>query len=91
MTQLLERVKPSIQMTNFRLDNDPDLSRIIGERVVTNRRYVAEISRNNAERSTDQILAKSPILLEKVRHGDVILIPALFDVDSGYVIFGLQK
>ncbi len=91
MTQLLERVKPSIQMTNSRLDSDQDLSRMIGERAVTNRRYIAEISRNNAERSADQILTNSPILFSKIRHGELILIPALFDVDSGYVTFGVPK
>ena len=55
MTQLLERVKPAIQTTNSRLDSDPALSKIVGDRVVSNRRYIAEISHDNAAIIPNQI------------------------------------
>lgn len=87
MTQLLERVKPAIQITNTRLDNDPELSKAVGERVVSNRRYIAEISHDNAEMSTSQILSKSSILREKVQRGEIILVSAVFNVDTGVVTF----
>lgn len=87
MTQLLERVKPAIQVTNARLDRNPPLSHAVGDRVVTNRRYIAEIGHDNAEMSADQLLERSSILREKVRKQEIILVPAVFDVKSGRVIF----
>lgn len=91
MTQLLERVKPAIQTTNTRLDNDPILSKAVGERVVSNRRYIAEISHDNAEQSADQLLARSSILKEKVQSGEILLVPAIFNVDTGLVTFNKPK
>ncbi len=91
MTQLLERVKPAIQSTNVRLDNDPVLSRAVGERIVSNRRYIAKISHDNAAMSARQLLTRSPILLEKVERGEIHLLSAVYDVDSGQVVFNLTK
>lgn len=91
MTQLLERVKPAIQITNTRLDNDPILSKIVGDRVVSNRRYIAEVSHDNAEMSADQLLSRSPILREKVQRGEILLVPAIFNVDTGLVTFDSPK
>ena len=91
MTQLLERVKPAIQITNTRLDNDPILSKIVGDRIVTNRKYIAEISHDNAEMSADQLMSRSSILREKVQRGEILLITATFNVDSGLVTFHSPK
>lgn len=91
MTQLLERVKPAIQTTNARLDSDPVLSKAVGERVVGNRRYIAEISHDNAEMSADQLLARSSILKEKVQRSEILLVPAIFNVDTGLVTFSKSK
>jgi carbonic anhydrase len=91
MTQLLERVKPAIQTTNTRLDNDPILSKAVGERVVGNRRYIAEISHDNAEQSADQLLSRSSILREKVQRGEILLVPAVFNVDTGRVTVNKPK
>lgn len=87
MTQLLERVKPSIRATDAKLDHDPELSRQVGERTVGNRRYIAEISRENARASARQLLERSEVLREKVRKGEIILLSAVFDVDTGLVSF----
>ncbi len=86
-TQLVERVKPAIAITNDRLDHNPALSNIIGERVVTNRRYIAQVSHTNAERSTAEILERSPFLKEKVQKGEIQIVTALYDIDTGKVIF----
>ncbi len=91
MTQLLERVKPAIASTNNRLDNDPVLSKIVGDRVITNRRYIAEVSHDNAVLSTSQIRERSQILREKADRGEILLLTAIFDVDSGRVIFDQTK
>ncbi len=87
MTQLLERVKPSITSTNKRLDGDAALSTFVGERVVGNRRYVAEVSHANAAASMRQIRERSKILREKADRGEIYLLTAMYDVDSGRVVF----
>jgi carbonic anhydrase len=87
MTQLLERVKPAISSTNAELDSDPALSKLIGERVVTNRRYIARVSHANALLSARQIRERSPYLREKIDQGQILMVTALFDVDSGEVTF----
>lgn len=87
MTQLIARVRPAIAATHARLDADPELSQAVGERIVTNRRYIAEVSHENAASSTRQILSRSSLLREHVEKGDILLVTALFDVDSGKVLF----
>lgn len=91
MTQLLERIKPAIKSTNSRLDNNPTLSEIVGERAVGNRRYIAEISHDNAEMSANQILQRSKFLRGKVDHGDILLLSAVYNVDTGLVEFHSEK
>jgi carbonic anhydrase len=91
MTQLLERVKPAIAHAHDELDQNPALAAQIGERVVTNRRYVAHVSHANAAQSTAQLLERSPILREKVAKGEILIVTAVFDVDSGRVVFDPLK
>ncbi len=88
---VIERVKPAIQITNTRLDNNPELAKIVGDRVVANRRYIAEISHDNAEMSVNQLLGKSSILRDKVQRGEILLMSAIFNVDSGIVTFNALK
>jgi carbonic anhydrase len=87
MTQLLQRVKPAITATNNRLDRNSELSKEVGERVVGNRRYIAEVSHMNALHSARQIWERSPILREKIKNGELILVSGIYDVDSGLVRF----
>ena len=84
-TQLLERIKPSIAATAARLDHDPSLSRYVGERVVENRRYVAEVSHMHAAQVAARIQAQSPILREMIARREIVLVSAIFDVDTGRV------
>ena len=87
MTQLLERVKPAISDTNKYLDMNPVISEKVGDRVVGNRRYIAEVSHMNAQQSARQILERSPLLNEKVKNKEIILISGIYDVDTGKVNF----
>ena len=86
-TQLLARVKPAIKATGDRLDADPVASAQVGERVVTNRRYIAEVSHTNAAASTRAIREASPVLRELLDKGELLIVTAEFDVDTGRVIF----
>ena len=87
MTQLLERVKPAIEKTHSRLDADPMLSKEVGERNINNRRYIAEVSHDNAIMSATQLRQRSSILREKIEFGEILLLSAVYDVDSGLVRF----
>ena len=87
MTQLLDRIKPVISSVNAQLDADPALSAKIGDRSADNRRYIAQVSHANAIQSAHQILDRSPFLREKVAKGEIALVPAVYDVDSGQVVF----
>ena len=91
MTQLLARVKPAITRTKARLDSDPALSKAIGERVIKNRRYIAEVSHTNVLLSTSQIRERSQILREKLDHSEILLLSAVLNVDSGRVVFDPVK
>jgi len=91
MTQLLERVKPSILITNSRLDLDQDLSKAVGDRVPSNRRYIAEIGFDHSLLSAQQILQQSEIIAKKVKSKEVLLISALFDVETGLVSHVIPK
>lgn len=62
----------------------------VAANVVTNRRYIAEVSHANAQQSARQIRERSPILREQLDRGEVILVSAVFDVDSGQVVFNPQ-
>ena len=71
-TQLVEKVKPAIDATNARLDQDSALAREVGERVAGNSRYIAEASHTNAVQSKNQILERSPVLKERVSRGQLL-------------------
>lgn len=90
-TQVLEKVKPAIADVLSRLDAYADLSRTIGERAATNRRYIAEVGHANAVMSAKQIRERSPLLREQIERGEVLLVSAVYDVDSGRVIFDSEK
>jgi carbonic anhydrase len=87
MTQLLERVKPAVQAAHSFLDAHPVLAADIGPRIVGNRRFIAQVSRMNAEQSRRQILERSPILRAKVEAGELTVVAALYDVETGEVRF----
>lgn len=91
MTQLLERVKPAIATTNALLDHDLVLSSLVGARVVTNPRYIAEVSHQNAEQSARQILERSPLLRAKVLNHEILLVSGIYDVNTGKVNFSQQR
>lgn len=87
LTQLLERIKPAILRTNLHLDAHPELSKEVGERIGSNRRYIREVSHMNAKQSKEQALARSSFLREAVEKGEILFYSALYDVDSGRVTF----
>jgi carbonic anhydrase len=87
LTQLLAKVRPAIHSVHDRMDRDQDFAREVGERLTSNRRYVAEVSHANAKQSLAQVLERSSLLREKSESGEVAIVSAMFDVYSGRVTF----
>lgn len=87
MTQLLARVKPAIKDANDWLDKNPSLSLQVGDRVVSNRKYIAEVSHMNARKSAREILKRSPLLGKHILQKDLLLISAIYDVQTQKVLF----
>jgi carbonic anhydrase len=88
---VLEKVKPAVATVDSRLDADPVLSQTVGERTAANRRYIAEVGHANALQSVQQIRERSPLLREQMERGEILLVSAIYDVDSGQVTFDLNK
>lgn len=86
-TGMLAKVKPAIAATNAKLDADPVFAKFIGERVATNPRFVAEVSHENARHSVAEILERSPLLREMAEKKEILILPALYHVESGEVTF----
>lgn len=91
LTQLLKRVKRAIVAVGSRLKTDPTLAQALGEPALTNRRYIAEVCHVNAMLSSDQIRKSSPLLREQLDRGEIMLVSAIYDVDSGRVTFDSVK
>ena len=87
LTQLLDRVKPTLSDTNKLLDKNSVPSEKTGERTVGNRRYIAEVSHMNAKQSARQILQRSPLLYKKIKNQEIILLSGIYDVETGRVTF----
>lgn len=87
LTQLLKRVRRAVAAVSRRLKADPTLAQAIGEPSVTNRRYIAEVCHVNAELSAEQILKRSPLLREQIERGEILMVAAIYNVDSGTVTF----
>ncbi len=87
LTQLLEKIKPAIASAQTRLDADPARAKAVGERTAANSRYIAEVSYTNAVQSAEQIRRNSPLLREQLARGEILLVSAIFDVDTGRVTF----
>jgi carbonic anhydrase len=85
MTQLLNRIKPAIASLGLRLDQDSHLAAQVGERIPSNRRYIAEVAHENSLQSLRQLLERSEILRGKVARGEILVISAMYDVESGLV------
>lgn len=78
ITAMLEHIKPAIAMTN---DFPED------QRTVENKEYVMEVIKNNVLHTINEIREDSPIIAEMVEKGEVQIVGAYYDVDTGAVEF----
>ncbi|MFZ4380128.1 MAG: carbonic anhydrase family protein [Polynucleobacter sp.] len=76
LTQLLDKIKPAIQM-----------SKTPGERNGKNYRFVNEVTELNVDDSIKTIRDKSPILRDLEKQGKLKIVGAMYDTSKGKVIW----
>jgi len=86
-TSIVEKIRPVISAVNIFLDQNQKLSTEIGERLTSNKKYIGYLGHANAENTVKQILEQSSIIDSKVKSGEIVLVPAVYNVDSGIVNF----
>lgn len=76
ITPMLQKIKPAVNMTE--LD---------GEKSSKNAEYVHAVCENNVQYTIDQIRTRSPIMKEMEDNGEIKIIGAIYDMDTGKVTF----
>lgn len=77
LTTLLSKIEPAVNEEKETREN----------RNSKNSEFVEKVAEINVRRNVDLVLAKSPILEEMVRNGEIGIIGAMYDVTSGNVTF----
>lgn len=78
ITALLEHIKPAIEMT----DGFPE-----EKQTIKNAEYVDAVIKNNVLYTLDHIRNSSAIVSEMKQNGEIKLLGAVYDVDTGAVEF----
>ena len=77
ITTMLENIKPAVEMS----------TKSTGERTSKNRLFVHEVVENNVYRNINRIKEDSIILKEMFDKGEIDIKGAVYDMDTGVVIF----
>lgn len=76
ITAMLEHIDPAIEMT----DNFPE-----DQRTLKNEEYVNAVIKNNVKHTIETIKADSPIIAEMEKNGEINIVGAYYNVDTGAV------
>ncbi len=77
VTNLLSKIQPAIQSaSNYK-----------GNHSSKNHTYVSKVSKHNVQQSIEEIKANSPILNEMVANGEIKIVGAMYQMDTGKVVF----
>jgi carbonic anhydrase len=76
ITAMLSKIRPAVDKTVFE-----------GDRSSGNPEFVHKVCENNVINTMDQIRLNSPILKEKEDKGEIAIIGAVYDMDTGMVSF----
>lgn len=77
ITAMLDKIEPAIEMTeNFD-----------GEQTSSNNEYVTEVVNNNVVHTISEMRERSSIIANLERNGDVVIMGAFYDLDTGEVTF----
>ncbi|MGN8225829.1 carbonic anhydrase family protein [Gracilimonas sp. BCB1] len=77
ITAMLSKIKPAVEMTS---DYD-------GEQSTDNDEYVTEVVKNNVIHTIGQIRKNSSTIAEQEKNGDVVIVGAFYDLETGKVSF----
>jgi carbonic anhydrase len=76
ITALLEKITPVLDHVEYK-----------GERTSKNPEFVHEVCHHNVQKALEDIRAQSPILKEMEEKGDIKMVGAVYDMDTGKVEF----
>lgn len=76
ITAMLSKIRPAIDKVEY-----------VGDRTSKNKEFVAKVCKSNVLNTIDQIRLKSPILKEMEDNGQIKIVGAVYDMDSGAVTF----
>lgn len=79
LTKLIEKITPAVNAVSEPKDTSLRNSK--------NSEFVDSVSKKNVELTIDRIHAESPILTEMEKSGEILIIGAMYDINSGEVLF----
>ncbi|WP_289044584.1 carbonic anhydrase family protein [uncultured Olleya sp.] len=79
LTKLIEKINPAVNAVTEPKDE--------GQRNSKNLAFVDEVSKKNVELTIDRIHAESPILSEMEKNGEIKIVGAMYDINTGAVEF----
>lgn len=79
LTKLIQKITPAVNAVSEPKDESLRTSK--------NLAFVDEVSKKNVELTIDRIHAESPILTEMEKNGEIKIVGAMYDVNTGAVTF----
>ncbi|MFC0603664.1 carbonic anhydrase family protein [Winogradskyella pulchriflava] len=79
LTKLIEKITPAVNAVTEPKDESLRTSK--------NLDFVDEVSKKNVELTIDRIYAESPILAEMEKNGEIKIVGAMYDINTGAVEF----
>ncbi|WP_339918042.1 carbonic anhydrase family protein [Yeosuana marina] len=79
LTAMLSKIKPAVNAVKEPVDSSLRNSK--------NLEFVDNVSRMNVQLTIDRIHAESPVLSEMEKSGDILIIGAMYDINTGAVEF----
>lgn len=76
ITPMLSKIRPAVEATQYQ-----------GERNSSNPEFVHKVCENNVKNTIEQIRANSPIIKEMEDNGEIKIVGAVYDLDTGMVDF----
>lgn len=76
ITAMLSKIQPSVDKVQYE-----------GDRTSKNEEFVAKVCESNVIHTIEEIRAKSPILKEMEENGEIKIVGAVYDMDTGIVNF----
>jgi carbonic anhydrase len=81
LSALLDKIRPAItKETTVKLDRNSN-----------NDEFVEKVAINNVLQVQKQIVERSPILAEMLKKGEITIVPAMYDVETGEVVFSEEN